>query len=370
MKPALSVIEILTRYDLRKVIPDEIRARIYLSRKRVYKKIMETKKSEKRVLNINGSRGTRSIRVLFAAASIIVIGGLGFYFLRSSGFQNGAGGKQDIAGASVVFVVGEVSIQHNGASRSLLPGDSVESADVITTKAKSFAVVQFNELGTLRIKENSVCSIEASNKDKRTQISLSSGSVFSKVDKLMKDESYQVKTFNSLASVRGTSFLVSANTVKADVQVLEGKVQVSSDDSQADVDAERGVEVNKEGALNEYPISKKETLDLQKDSLYTYIPDVKEKSTEELQTILSDLLEKEKEFDAQIESIDKSERSAIPPLDRLRAAGKPLSMLSLKDGSQIAGSVKSQSNGVLILDTGEGLISIPSKDVVRRLPMK
>jgi sRNA-binding regulator protein Hfq len=54
-------------------------------------------------------------------------------------------------------------------------------------------------------------------------------------------------------------------------------------------------------------------------------------------------------------------------LDRLRKSGKPITKLYLKDGSEMIGVIEKSTENSVRLDTGESVIEIPKKDILRRM---
>ncbi|HQE60385.1 MAG TPA: hypothetical protein PLA54_14440, partial [Spirochaetota bacterium] len=129
-----------------------------------------------------------------------------------------------------------------------------------------------------------------------------------------------------------------------------------------------GIKFNKSGKPEVYSLSKKETLLLEKDSIQTTLDDIEGKSEEELKLIQQAKLDKTAELDKKIEEETAFEK--MSPLQKLRALGKPLTMINMRDGSQIAGSVQKSDDKFLYLDTGDGIAKLPVEEILRRTPMK
>ena len=276
--------------------------------------------------------------------------------------------------ATAVFVVGEVSVKKGDADyKPLIQGDTLTLHDIVRTGQKGIAVLQMEQVGTIRISEESTVRLSSVTKG-LVELSVEKGEVFSKVTKLQKDQSYQVKTPTVVASVRGTEFLViHKESSPADVQVYGGKVAVSMaipKEKVKEVILEKGQGLVKKGpGMEKRLLNNKEKLILAKYAVYDYINNPAGKSKGEIDAILSDIKTREKAIDEKIKVIMDHEAN-IKPLDRLRNMGKPLTMLHLRDGSMIAGSVESATDKTMKLDTGDGVIEIPTAEILRRVPMK
>jgi len=133
-------------------------------------------------------------------------------------------------------------------------------------------------------------------------------------------------------------------------------------------DAGNGIKFNKSGKPEVYSLSKKETLLLEKDSVQTTLENIDGKTEEELKLIQQATLDKTAEIDKKIEEETAFEK--LSPLQKLRALGKPLTMINMRDGSQIAGSVQRSDDKFLYLDTGDGIAKLPVEEILRRTPMK
>lgn len=106
---------------------------------------------------------------------------------------------------------GKVSLYKQKVSRgsSLKRGTRLVHGDKIVTGAKSMAAVRFRDDGSLvRIRANSSCTIEG--KEEKNQILknifLEIGTIFARITK--QNSRFQVTTPTSVASVKGTKFIV------------------------------------------------------------------------------------------------------------------------------------------------------------------
>ena len=128
----------------------------------------------------------------------------------------------------VQTVLGDVKIITPSGEKKAAAGDMLSVSDTIVTGKKSFADLTYGTCGIIRISENSRISITALAGDKSAEsmINLDRGKVFLTLGKLQ-NTGFRVKTPTVVASVRGTSFVVSADVVRgARLSVMKGTVTV------------------------------------------------------------------------------------------------------------------------------------------------
>ena len=127
--------------------------------------------------------------------------------------------------ASVIFFVGEVTI--NGASVGI--GDGVNENDTVITGNLSSCDIKIGD-SIIRIKEKSKVMFSQLLKKgllENVEIGLDVGKMLCKPKKLMKTESFMVKTPTAVAGIRGTQFTVEADKRKTTrIKVFNGKVKV------------------------------------------------------------------------------------------------------------------------------------------------
>jgi hypothetical protein len=126
---------------------------------------------------------------------------------------------------TVLYVKNQVQIDN----KSIAKGDKVQAGQTITTGQGSMAVLLFDNSSTVKVNENSIITLKAFDKKKRsTRFSLMKGSGFFKLDPKAKGKlSVQARTV--AMGVRGTLFFVSyGKEKKEDVYmcVQEGKVAI------------------------------------------------------------------------------------------------------------------------------------------------
>lgn len=128
----------------------------------------------------------------------------------------------------VQSVFGDVKVITASGEKKAAAGDLVAISDTIITGKKSIADLTYGSSGIIRISENSRVSIAviAGDTSAESMINLDRGKVFLTLGKLQ-NTGFKVRTPTVVASVRGTSFVVSADVVKgARLSVMKGTVTV------------------------------------------------------------------------------------------------------------------------------------------------
>ncbi|HSV97701.1 MAG TPA: PQQ-binding-like beta-propeller repeat protein [Spirochaetota bacterium] len=133
--------------------------------------------------------------------------------------------------AVITFMIGEVQVFKNNAWGGVETGSELYQGDRIRTKAGATVDVQIGQ-SVVRVKEKSELALAALFMDRstnleNTSLELAVGTVLAKPRKLIKGESFMVKTPTAVAGVRGTMFMVESNAAKdTRVEVVSGRVQV------------------------------------------------------------------------------------------------------------------------------------------------
>ena len=133
--------------------------------------------------------------------------------------------EQDFA-VAVSFIIGDVS--RNGVQLSI--GEEILEGDVVATGGSSSCDIKSGG-SILRIKEKSVMKftkMDFQDGTEKTILGLDQGKLLCKPKKLLKDESFIVKTPTAVAAVRGTQFTVETDAKKTTrINVYDGKVKVA-----------------------------------------------------------------------------------------------------------------------------------------------
>lgn len=128
--------------------------------------------------------------------------------------------------ATISFFIGDVN--KNGSSVAI--GDPVSENDSISTGPQSSCDVKIGG-SIIRIKEKSKMAFSAMlTKDgiEKTSLDLGEGRLLCKPKKLLKGDSFTVKTPTAIAAVRGTEFTIETDAAKTTrIKVYDGKVKVA-----------------------------------------------------------------------------------------------------------------------------------------------
>lgn len=148
-----------------------------------------------------------------------------FFLAVIIGFAAGCGREAVDEHAEVSFMIGEVLI--NSVSAEI--GTLINQEDTITTSSGAFCDVKIGD-SIIRIRENSkvvFATLFKSDTAEDTMLHLDHGRMLSKPKRLLRNESFKVSTPTAVAAVRGTQFIVEADTAQTTrVRVYEGTVNV------------------------------------------------------------------------------------------------------------------------------------------------
>lgn len=148
----------------------------------------------------------------------------------------------------LTFVSGQVEVDGGKGWQKAQLGTIVNEADKIKTGAKGTVIISLKSGATLKLKSDSQITLSAVGN--ATTIDVGAGSVFSKVDRKLAGQSYQIRAQTMVAAVRGTEFYFAYGMKKKDkpkadmwLCVNEGQVNVvdSSTSSNVDVKAGEGI---------------------------------------------------------------------------------------------------------------------------------
>lgn len=382
MTETKTLLRFMEKYRFTEELSPELRKKILSSKKKAFKDIIKTGNSipvffmffrkvsqvlKKWGLNVSISN---SKKLAIALPLFLLLAGAGTFFLvnREPGASTASSEVQPNS-AKIAFVVGSAEIIRSGKSETAVVNSVIKSGETVRTSTGAMIVLQVSGSANIKVHENTEFVFDSIDESGKTSIDLKNGSLYSKLKKLSKDQSYEIKTMTFTAAVRGTEFLSTSSEKDSGIKVLDGKVSLSAGESVENIaDAGNGIKFNKSGKPEIYSLSKKETLLLEKDSVQTTLENIEGKTEEELKLIQQATLDKTAELDKKIEEETAFEK--LSPLQKLRALGKPLTMINMRDGSQIAGSVQKSDDKFLYLDTGDGIAKLPVEEILRRTPMK
>ncbi len=144
--------------------------------------------------------------------------------------------------AMITFMIGEVKKNN----QLIEIGDIIREKDVITTAEDAFCDVKIGG-SIIRVKEKSkviISNLLKNNNLENTELGLNVGKMLCKPKKLLKSESFIVKTPTAVAGVRGTKFIVEADIKRTTrIKVFDGKVKVAKRIKQLEASTEKVLEI-------------------------------------------------------------------------------------------------------------------------------
>ena len=121
---------------------------------------------------------------------------------------------------------GKVEVLRNNTNIQVKKGMNLQENDVIKTKQNSFAVLLFQDGSKITLAEKTEVVIN-NLKFVQTSVFLQNGKLRTKVSPRQTSQVFEVKTPVSVASVRGTDFILSYIDNKSELVVIEGEVLFS-----------------------------------------------------------------------------------------------------------------------------------------------
>lgn len=150
---------------------------------------------------------------------------------------------------------GDVTVDRGGVSINARMGMFLTPGDVIRTGEESFATVVFQDDGSrVKLGENALLTLNAKRKklSLKKKLFLKTGRLWAKVARRRGTE-FQVKTPTSVASVKGTRFIIEEQqggitwlwVLENSVEFSNGKVKVTVNEGEKGKSSKKGIEVNK-----------------------------------------------------------------------------------------------------------------------------
>ena len=256
----------------------------------------------------------------------------------------------------VTFLVGDVTVKSEKGSAALKLQDIVTQGTTIKAGKNSTAAIQFGDGIVICILSECEVSLNSILEKGKTDLSLSSGTLLSKVKKLKKKESYIIKTPTMVASIRGTTFMVAHYPNETKVAVKDGLVHVEASALKTDQDVGKGKTVTVAKVMVEKEISKADALTLQMVENIPLIENPRDTSKEDMEKIHNEIKEKEKDINKQIEN------SGPMTLSKIRQKYGRIDVVKLFSGRVIKGAIVSRASRIRMITHG-GSVSFPSDKI-------
>ena len=130
--------------------------------------------------------------------------------------------------AIITFTTGEVLTLKENQWNPAEINDFLETGDTVKVEADSYCEIQFGNRAVIKIEENTelvIPSLQTASGSTEVGLKVLTGAVLSKVNKLASSESFTVETQSAACGVRGTEFMVRADSETATLlAVKEGSV--------------------------------------------------------------------------------------------------------------------------------------------------
>lgn len=150
--------------------------------------------------------------------------------------------QQETPQARVAEIKGNASLERAGQTSKLKVGDLLKASDTVITEKEAIVDLQIKGGGSFRVMPESKTVISKLGKD--TDLEVQRGGLLLGLNKLDKDETFNVRSPTAVAGVRGTSFSFSAE--RQTVAVLTGGVEVKRGDRVVNLEPMREVKLNTE----------------------------------------------------------------------------------------------------------------------------
>ncbi len=153
-------------------------------------------------------------------STLVVVSGL----VISLAFLSCGAEKSDF---TLVSFIGSVKIVSEGETVDARANMALKIGDVVTSGRRSSARIKYGDAGIFRLSPGGRLRVGDINGDETgADLDLEKGSLFCALAKTKK-KGFRVKTPTVVASVRGTVFIISADSKKSRVSVLRGRVRAN-----------------------------------------------------------------------------------------------------------------------------------------------
>ena len=123
-------------------------------------------------------------------------------------------------------ICGQVDTGLVGEKGLVQTGDNLKIGEEITTGDNSNLIIELYDGSEIRMAPNSKVIISGEMCDRRTLVEQAVGKLWYKVQKLLKDQKYEVKTGIAYSGVRGTEFSIEMNNNEVIIRVFEGAFEI------------------------------------------------------------------------------------------------------------------------------------------------
>lgn len=269
----------------------------------------------------------------------------------------------DLPPLKVLTVIGTAGL--NNPERKLTVNDQLKAGDRIITGDRSMVELLIPDHSAVKIYENSSFVVDrrkalSGGAAPETRMLLDRGKSLLVIDKLSKGGTVSVRTPTSVASVRGTSFVVAVNSDRVagkpgatDVKVIQGTVEVQTG----------------EGPGVKRFIRDGETVTVSGDAVVEETRKIPEQVLRELKIDAKDLsraiiIKAEKvTIKAKSVTIKTGPAPVLKSENEIREFYNKLEEISIDDGSMLVGAVIYQDASTVKIHTVNGIIQVPTHSI-------
>lgn len=135
--------------------------------------------------------------------------------------------SQTTAQYQISLYVGDVKVSHNGKNWGKAEAEmELKEADTIRTGNDSYCDIMMRGRGSFRVLDNTMVVVKTLRRQVE-EIRVKKGrALFNITKKLERNEQFRVETDVGVAAVRGTEFVITADSEKLNVQVAKGAVAI------------------------------------------------------------------------------------------------------------------------------------------------
>ena len=192
----------------------------------------------------------KKLRITLIAAGVVVVVIIAALAIIMGNRDNGKAYRV----IKVDAFEGTVNLIRNDDDKNVFEGMKLKSKDRITTGKESHVMLLADSDKHILARENTCFSIKSQGTEfnGKIEIKLEYGSTYYDIEsRLSSDSEFKVKTPNATASVRGTKFEVIyyPEKIETHVNVIEGKVEVTSDTEEMLVEAGQNVIIKSDGRI-------------------------------------------------------------------------------------------------------------------------
>lgn len=204
-------------------------------------------------LSGNNKRRENPMKRIVVIVGIVIIAAAALILVVSKS-NNQITVSQDASTATITYLLGSAQIKRGAETIKAEFKSVLYDKDAIIAGKNSEVHILYKQMGVFKVKSGS--ELVLSELGPKLELNLKKGKFLTALKKLGKDESFTVSTPTAVAGVRGTSFLVNADSVKTEIAVLTGTVEVQSGKKKENIEQHKKAVIDK----NEFEVAKVDRL--------------------------------------------------------------------------------------------------------------